>query len=303
MRQATDWVAATGDDSLIERLQPMFEWAIDRQLDVLVDGALPFNGDETYVAGGMFPHARLCDHSAEATLLFCTSTRDFGNWATRRGRWAPCRRDQVLAALGGAEAAFARHFLVDGRLAANDPARAPLAPRFRNGGCERCGCSELGPSIGTELDANGRYQCAACISKGALPPSIPRRYRIASSALTPSFVGDGPLSSAAVEREVAAVAQLWSTTGRLPSQEGEAGGRTVGYDYGFLLLGMNRIGHPQAGALARCTLDLLDPTGCWVEYYADGKPQGTRCRPWESAINCLAILKHLRGAGAGQKRL
>ena len=39
---------------------------------------------------------------------------------------------------------------------------------------------------------------------------------------------------------------------------------------------------------------LLDPTGAWVEYYADGQPQGTRCRPWESAINCLAILKHLK---------
>ncbi len=134
---------------------------------------------------------------------------------------------------------------------------------------------------------------------GPLAPSIPRRYRIASSALTPTFIGDGPLASTEVEREIAAMAQSWSATGRLPSQEGETGGRTVGYDYGFLLLGMDRIRHPQAGALARRTLDLLDPTGAWVEYYADGQPQGTRCRPWESAINCLAILEHLRG---GRKR-
>jgi hypothetical protein len=296
VRQATDWIAATGDDSLIERLQPMFEWAIDRQLDILIDGALPFNGDETYVAGGMFPRERLCDHSAEATLLFCVSTRDFGNWATRRGRWTPRRRDQVMAALSGAEAAFHRHFMVDGRLTANDPSRAPLTPRFRQGVCERCGCAELGGSLWSERDANGRYQCPACIGKGPLPLSVPRRYRIASAALTPTFVGDGPLSSVDVEREIAAVSESWSATGRLPSQEGEAGGRTVGYDYGFLLLGMDRIGHPQAGALARRTLDLLDPTGAWVEYYADGKPQGTRCRPWESAINCFAILRHLRGA-------
>ncbi len=41
--------------------------------------------------------------------------------------------------------------------------------------------------------------------------------------------------------------------------------------------------------------NLLDPTGAWVEYYADGHPQVTRCCPWESAINRLAILKHLRG--------
>ena len=77
--------------------------------------------------------------------------------------------------------------------------------------------------------------------------------------------------------------------------EFEPGSRWAYSNYGFLLLGMDRIRHPQAGALARRTLDLLDPTGAWVEYYADGKPQGTRCRPWESAINCLAILRHLRG--------
>jgi hypothetical protein len=44
---------------------------------------------------------------------------------------------------------------------------------------------------------------------------------------------------------------------------------------------------------------LPDPLDAWVEYYADGQPQGTRCRPWESAINCLSILKYLRG---GRKR-
>jgi hypothetical protein len=303
VQQAADWIAATGDDSLIERLQPMFEWAIDRQLDILVDGALPFNGDETYVAGGMFPRERLCDHSAEATLLFCASTRSFSNWAARRGHWTPRRRDQVLAALGGAESAFHRHFMVDGRLNANDPARAALAPRFREGGlCERCGRSELGDFVSCERDAHGRYQCPACIGKGPLPPSVPRRYRIASAALTPAFIGDGPLSNDDVEREISLVAQSWSATGRLPSQEGEAGGRTVGYDYGFLLLGMDRLRHPQAGALARRTLDLLDPTGAWVEYYADGKPQGTRCRPWESAINCLAILRHLRDKNGMRKK-
>lgn len=46
--------------------------------------------------------------------------------------------------------------------------------------------------------------------------------------------------------------------------------------------------------------NLLEPMGAWVECYADGHPQVTRSRPWESAINCLAILRHLRRAEAGR---
>lgn len=302
VRQAGDWIAATGDGSPIETMQPMFDWAIDQQLAVLVDGALPFNGDETYVAGGILPRDRLSDHSAEATLLFCVSTRAFADWAIRHGRWTPGRHRQVLDALGAAETAFHRHFVVDGQLVANDPARAPLGPRFRHGVCERCSGRELGTITWLERDVHGRYQCPACFPKGALPIVEPRRYRIASVGLAPCFAGAGPLSAAEVEREVAGVAARWSETGRLPSQEDESAGTTVGYDYGFLLLGLDRIGHRRAADLARTTLDLVDPTGAWVEYYVDGKPQGTRCRPWESAINCLAIMNHLRRAAAGKER-
>lgn len=60
---------------------------------------------------------------------------------------------------------------------------------------------------------------------------------------------------------------------------------------------MDRFRLPGADKLAEATLGLLDSTGAWVEYYRDGKPQGTRCRPWESAINLLACLRHYRRRG------
>jgi hypothetical protein len=37
---------------------------------------------------------------------------------------------------------------------------------------------------------------------------------------------------------------------------------------------------------------MVDPTGAWVEYYINGVPHLTRCRPWESAINLEAVLHY-----------
>jgi hypothetical protein len=48
---------------------------------------------------------------------------------------------------------------------------------------------------------------------------------------------------------------------------------------------------------SRRTLDLRDSTGAWAEYYTEGKPQGRRARPWESALSLVALL---RPVGIGQ---
>jgi hypothetical protein len=291
--QAMDWLDATGDHGPVESWQPMLDWAIDQQLQVLRDETLPFSGDETYVAGGMLPRLFLDHGSAEATLLFIASSRRFAAWAVRRGRWTPRRRDQVLAAVDACAAAYRRHFLIDGRLYANDPARHVHGPRFRHGVCTGCQMRQTGGLAWLERDAHGHYLCPVCFARGVQPAFERTHLEIASVSLVPGFVGDGPLAAAEVEVQVRRLAAAWENSGRLPSQVGSAG-PTVGYDYGFLLLGMDRCGLPGAERLARTTLGLLDPAGAWVEYYRDGTPCGTRCRPWESAINCLAILQHLQ---------
>jgi hypothetical protein len=38
------------------------------------------------------------------------------------------------------------------------------------------------------------------------------------------------------------------------------------------------------------TLSVVDQEGSWSEYYLNDKPSGTRCRPWESAINIEAVI-------------
>ena len=40
-------------------------------------------------------------------------------------------------------------------------------------------------------------------------------------------------------------------------------------------------------------MDLRDSSVSWVEYYVDGYPYNTPCRPWESSINIAAALKYV----------
>jgi len=71
----------------------------------------------------------------------------------------------------------------------------------------------------------------------------------------------------------------------------------VGYDYGFLLTSLVRAGRlTDARPVLAATLDLLDDTGAWVEYYHDGKPLGTRYRPFESGINIEAVVEYYEHA-------
>ena len=63
----------------------MLTWCADAQERHLVAGMLPFNGDETYVAGGMLPRSALDDGSAEATLLYVASVTQLNDWCTSRG--------------------------------------------------------------------------------------------------------------------------------------------------------------------------------------------------------------------------
>jgi len=40
-------------------------------------------------------------------------------------------------------------------------------------------------------------------------------------------------------------------------------------------------------------LSLRDECGAWSEYYTGKEHTGTRCRPWESAINIAGAIRYL----------
>ncbi len=161
--------------------------------------------------------------------------------------------------------------------------------------CEKCLADKTKWYIvWTERSPSGRYLCPQCLaevpSRQPSPPVIscsPSAWRLFTWA-RPCRCPDELLAA------VLEIAGRFHASGQLPTRQdeaGDAGAYSVGYDYGFLLNALAVLKHPLADELYQRTLDLLDPTGAWVEYYLDNRPMGTRCRPWESAINLEAILK------------
>jgi hypothetical protein len=294
--QAFDYQAAAGDDGLTRRILPMLEWAFEAQRRHLAGGMLPFNGDETYIAGGILPREVLLDGSAEATLLFAESGRRLAAWARGAGAWPAGRLDVAAEAIGDAERSYRRNFQDGGRWWANQPERRGLAeaPRFRHGVClgRLEGCAFFG---WTRRGEDGRYYCPACYprrggARAGLPPA--QRYALPSIALMASYVDSALMSAADIDATLADALAALEGGGSLAAQA--AADRLPGYELGSLLHALAGRGHPASGRIARRLLSLRDATGAWVEYYENDAPQGTRCRPWESGVNVEALARWAR---------
>jgi hypothetical protein len=305
IRQAFD-LREAGREDVIERLYPMLAWAWEAQKKHLIAGMLPFNGDETYVAGGILPRTALNDGSAEATLLFLDGGEKLIAWAARHQKLPPGQLAGERELLAQVRAAYRSNFWHSGRLWTNNPARAALPgaqPRFRHGVCERCHAEGRMRAIGwTERSANGRYLCPACLAENPYHPSAPCAYDLQSVSLTPFYFNSNLVPTAELRPTVEAIYNAYTQTGRLPSRPGDENGISVGYDYGFLLYALTRLSHPGAQDLYRRTLALADSSGAWVEYYRGEQPQGTRCRPWESGINIEALLAYAARSGSIENR-
>jgi hypothetical protein len=301
--QAFDLLEKTGDEPYLLEIFPMLEWCWEVQKKHLAGYMLPFNGDETYVAGGILPRSTLNDGSAEATMLFIEGGGKLLRWAAEQRLWAGERlqkNDSLLAAVRGH---FRENFWIGGSLITNNPARLEHTdpPRFRHGVCERGGphclvyrTDGFGGIDWTEMDANGRYQCPPCLALGPMPPAETKIYKLISVSLTPLYFSSALIDLGELRPLVGQVYENYKETGMVSSRTGTSAvrenKRSVGYDYGLILYAMLRTGAGNAEDLYRETLSIADETGAWSEYYLDGIPSGTRCRPWESAINLEALI-------------
>lgn len=284
--QAFDYLARSGDMDFVKQIFPMLEWAWMAQQGHFIKDMLPFNGDETYVAGGILPRSALNDGSAEATMLFIESGRQLIDFAAQNGLWAAERVEKERQRLNEVRGHFRANFWREGRLITNNPERSrdpKLLPETRHGVCEACVTVQW-----TLRTDNNRYVCLNCLPKPPLPKVEPNVYVLQSVALTPLYFHSSLLGMEDLRPQVEEILDAYKATGKLPSRPDSD--VSVGYDYGLLLYALTELNHPMARALYEKTLQLADSTGAWVEYYRDHKPAGTRCRPWESAINVEALL-------------
>ncbi|MEN8157968.1 MAG: hypothetical protein ABFS10_13535 [Bacteroidota bacterium] len=302
--QAFDLLEKTGDQAFMESVFPMLEWCWEVQKRHLAGNMLPFNGDETYIAGGILPRSTLNDGSAEATMLFIDGGEKFLDWIEDQELWDQKRIESEKNLLDEVRADFRKNFWVDGALITNNPERASYLelPRFRHGVCERGGpdCliyrkSGFGGIDWTQRDENGRYQCMNCIAEGPLPEAEKTVFRLVSVSLTPLYFESGLLEPSELKPVVDRIYKSFKKTDVLTSRTGVVSSeieRTVGYDYGLVLFSMLQTGSKGQKAVYQKTLDIVDETGAWSEYYLGERPSGTRCRPWESAINLESLIEY-----------
>lgn len=284
---AFDYAEASGDFAYLERIFPMLDWCWKAQLPHLHGHMLPFNGDETYVAGGFLPRSALLHGSMEATLLFLEAGVRLVPFARSRGYWTEEESGRHERMRQHTQAHFRANFWRDGGFIANNPQRKTIAvlPDYRYGVCESCITMNW-----TRRNDGDRYVCLACTDV-PLGLESPGEIRVNSAGLLPAFIGSQVVSEGDQRIEIERAWRLFEERGYLPTLPGMTS--FVGYDEALLLYGLTRIGHPAAPQVLRHIVDIADTTNAWVEFYDAGKPFNTRCRPWESGMNIAAIVAYM----------
>jgi hypothetical protein len=255
---------------------------------------LPFNGDETYVAGYFYPRSGLLQGSADTTLAYIEAGKWLAEFAVQEKLWTKEHANEQLKHVLQAKEAYRKYFLDKDRIWANAPDREKMTelPRFRHGVCEgRCGWFGW-----TERNKNGRYVCPQCLADKDLPPEHPEKMEVNSVGLLPAYLRSEILTKEERKSLMDHVLTQKVGTGHIPSVPGTEG--CVGYDPGLTLLNLKSIGHPAAKAAYERTLRMLDPAGAWNEYYEASdhpRPNCCRCRPWETGVNAEAVIEYFLG--------
>lgn len=276
----------TKDDLFLQDMLPLIRWAIQKQKEQLKNNMLPFNGDETYIAGGMLPRDTIYDGSAESTMLFLTSLQHY------------------LAVFDDAELqklyekirqAYPANFIIQEQLYTNNPERmAPEEyPPTRNGVCE--GCGAFGSTF---KNIYGRFCCPECLKKNAPGPRVKKHFLLPAVSLAPVYIGADCVPLSVIRSMVQPLKENFQKNGVI---SGSAAGE-VGYSYGFFLIALLTLEDPMAEEIYEYLLRLLDEAGAWVEYYKNGLAFNTRCRPWESGINIEALIRFEEKKNAPKKQ-
>lgn len=284
---ARRYVELTGDARTAAGLWPMLEWAYGCLRRNLKDGMLPFNGDETYIAGGILPRDCINDGSAEGTMLFISACAAL-KWLNKRSPYLNREvTDDISASENEAKSKFSSNFIRPEGLITNNPAYRRLSEHeFAYGVCESYGA--VGGCHGfswMRRSADGIYLCPSCYAKGYRRRQEDNIYMIDTVSLMAMYMGSDVLDSGPMRDIVVRTA------------ENKDFKRIVGYDFGLTLYDLTEIKHPLAAAYYDHALDAVDDCSSWSEYYNDRMPCGCRYRAWESAINAEGIVKYLRENG------
>lgn len=286
-----DYAQQTGDVDFLRDRMDYATYLLTVQEKHLKNGMIPFNGDETYIAGNIFPRGGIDHGSMEATALYIGASSRLLDACERYGLMDTDEIKTHRALCATARDRFAENFTDGDTVYINNPLRAAVGdtPRYRHGVCHKC------MWMTNLLRApEGGYLCPNCYGKAPAPVTT-ARYSTDCALWMAVFAGCTLLPENTLK-----VALARSVNAIRESGYGETNpANTVGYEYGVILYTLSRL-LPAADLPAY--RDLLDELladrvegAVWTEYYRNGKPSPASCpyRPWESAINLCGILAYL----------
>lgn len=285
----------TGDVKLLLDNVDFLQWLYDRQRSQLFNGTLPFNGDETYIAGGLLPRDVINDGSAEATMLFILSGHALVDFLAKYHLDQTGKLGRMRRTLQEVEAGYTGHFVVDGKYTLNDPTRTEgmELPKYRYGVCMNLGQTEGCDFFGwTQLSEGDVYLCPCCRNRRSYPKKRNELFHLPSALLMPAYLDAYLLDRELVTDYLQKLVEALEKDGHIYSDE--ANKKNVGYDYGLLLYNLVRHDMPGKRLVYDKLLSLLDETGAWSEYYVEDRHAGTRYRPWESGINIDALITYAK---------
>ncbi len=286
---------ATKDREFLIEIKDMLRWAFSVQLPHLVKGMTSFSGDETYIAGYVFPRPFIYHGSAESTLLFIEGGKRFVDFCREEGLLDDEEMARYEGAVKEARDLYKKNFVIDGVIHGNNPERDKgfEKPRVHRGFCD---VDQLlkrpAPLMWLERGEHGYYRCPECFDEKVdmiLDPN--KRYVLGSTGLLPVYYDSDLFSYDEIRTNVERFARLFKEKGFIPSDV--EGNRSLGYDFGLLLINLAYLDDPLKEKVLKVMLDIVDDTGAWVEYYDDKVPFNCRCRPWESGINIEALIYYL----------
>jgi hypothetical protein len=290
--QAAEYSRASGDDDFARQLFPMLDYCWRAQVRNLKGDLLGFNGDESYVAGGLLPRSALQDGSAEANLLFIRGGEWLADWAGKQKLWREDYASEQRRIIEAVKKQWRQSFIRGDRLVTNAPERARLdQPRFRHGVCE------AGPHylLWTQRTPEGRYIGPRHLASGASLPAIPAEtFELPAVALASPWYNSDLVSRELLQNYTDRILAE-TRPGPMPVFRGARG--FLGYEPGLLLHALTTLGHPARREFYDVTMRLADSTGAWAEHYEkDGSYRGTRYRQWESGVNIEALIGSARAA-------
>lgn len=286
---ARDYYLATYDNTYIHTIFPMLMWCLQVQIPYIHNDMLPFNGDETYIAGGLLARSSVNHGSAEATLMFIEGSKWLSSWAAKNGRYREIFGMKEIA--DRLEGVYRKNFIVNGKLMANNPLRIDerLVCLPSNRGVCAQGDYLSNHRFGSEhfyvgqllYDGKGHNVRDIYIPTGGFSGEEEPAMEIGEVLVTPAFFNTSFMKKA----EMLELARDYIKMDHKDKV-------TAGHEPALLLYTLCKTGATREEILAarELVMQYSNENGSWDEYYINNQTRTVRHRPWETGYSLEALL-------------